>query len=250
MRVSAFAFGIVLLRVLLASSPASADCIDYHDYIHRIAELYLDGSPLAVATQGPWACVATQRGLAMVDVTIPGHPQVLGNVETPDYAFGVAVLGKTALVATAGGYMFSDHGYLYAIDIADPYQPEIVASVPMDQARGVAVNDTRAVVVCGNDYEGQPGLRIFDISNLPDLPQIAWVSLPEIAYGVAASQRYAYIADGAAGLQVVDLMAPSGPQIVGSVGQGNHYSGVSVSGNYAYVANQDGRWASPELMDT
>ncbi len=54
---------------------------------------------------------------------------------------------------------------------------------------------------------------------------------------VAVSGTYAYVADGASGLQVIDITNPASPQIVGSVDTPGYAMGVAVSGTYAYVAD-------------
>jgi hypothetical protein len=56
------------------------------------------------------------------------------------------------------------------------------------------------------------------------------------AYDVAVSGAYVYIADGSAGVQVIDITNPASPQIVGGVSTG-FAGGVAVSGSQAYVAD-------------
>ena len=57
---------------------------------------------------------------------------------------------------------------------------------------------------------------------------------------MAVSGNYAYVADTAAGLQVIDVSNPANPQWVGGYGNSGDALGVAVSGNYVYVA--DGFW--------
>jgi hypothetical protein len=49
--------------------------------------------------------------------------------------------------------------------------------------------------------------------------------------------NYAYVADFAAGLQVIDVSNPASPQRVGGYDTSGYARGVAVSGNYAYVAD-------------
>ena len=51
------------------------------------------------------------------------------------------------------------------------------------------------------------------------------------------SGSHAYIADGVAGLIVVDVTEPANPFVVGSVDTPGYTYSVAVSGNYAYVAD-------------
>jgi hypothetical protein len=54
---------------------------------------------------------------------------------------------------------------------------------------------------------------------------------------VAVSGNYAYVADEAAGLQVIDVSNPANPQRVGGYDTSGFAQSVAVSGNYAYVAD-------------
>jgi hypothetical protein len=55
---------------------------------------------------------------------------------------------------------------------------------------------------------------------------------------VAVSGSYAYVADGYAGLRVIDVSNPSSPREVGFYDTPGYASGVAVSGTYAYVADR------------
>jgi hypothetical protein len=57
------------------------------------------------------------------------------------------------------------------------------------------------------------------------------------ALGMAVSGNYAYVADGGAGLQVIDVSNPANPQRVGGYDTSGEARGVAVSGNYAYVTD-------------
>ncbi len=57
---------------------------------------------------------------------------------------------------------------------------------------------------------------------------------------MAVSGNYAYVADGLAGLQVIDVSNPANPQRVGGYDTSGYAHGVAVSGNYAYVADDYG----------
>src|SRR5439155_17255565 len=56
----------------------------------------------------------------------------------------------------------------------------------------------------------------------------------------ALSGNYAYVADDAAGLQVIDVSNPANPQRVGGYDTSGSASGVAVSDKYAYVADGNG----------
>jgi hypothetical protein len=62
------------------------------------------------------------------------------------------------------------------------------------------------------------------------------------AQAVAVAGDYAYVADGAAGLQVIDIRDPANPRRVGGYGTSGYASGVAVAGNYAYLGDGGYVW--------
>jgi len=63
------------------------------------------------------------------------------------------------------------------------------------------------------------------------------VTTPGEATGIAVSGTTAYMANGEAGLQVMDISDPSAPTIIGSVDTPGNATGVAVSGTTAYVSD-------------
>ena len=62
---------------------------------------------------------------------------------------------------------------------------------------------------------------------------------PGLAYGVAISGDYAYVADRYWGLLAIDISNPASPTLAGSCGAPDDAYGVAISGDYAYVAGGD-----------
>ncbi|RJP23130.1 MAG: hypothetical protein C4520_06870, partial [Candidatus Abyssobacteria bacterium SURF_5] len=63
------------------------------------------------------------------------------------------------------------------------------------------------------------------------------------ASDVAVSGSYAYIADGAVGLRIVDVTDPTSPFVAGSIDTPGYAQSVAVSGSYAYIADgSDSFW--------
>ncbi|MHB1038377.1 MAG: Ig-like domain-containing protein, partial [Pirellulales bacterium] len=60
-----------------------------------------------------------------------------------------------------------------------------------------------------------------------------------LAYGVAVSGSLAYVADGTAGLQIIDVANPAAPVRLGNCNTGGYAYDVAVSGTLAYVAAYD-----------
>lgn len=66
---------------------------------------------------------------------------------------------------------------------------------------------------------------------------LSYVSIPGFANNVDVSGNYAYVAAGAAGLQVVDVTNRSNPHVVAALDTPGNANDVVVVGNYAYVAD-------------
>lgn len=65
---------------------------------------------------------------------------------------------------------------------------------------------------------------------------LSFVSIPGFANGVAVNGNYAYVAAGAAGLQVVSVSSRTSPSIVASLSLGGNSNGIRLLGNLAYIA--------------
>jgi hypothetical protein len=139
---------------------------------------------------GTHAYVADDTGgLRVFDVSVPSQPVEVSSVDTPSYAYRVAVSGEYAYVAARTG--------LCIIDVSVPSAPEQVgfADTP-GEAWGVAVSGDYAYVA--DAYS----LRAIDVST-PSAPvEVGFADTPGEALGVAASGGYAYVADSGAGLAV------------------------------------------------
>ena len=70
-----------------------------------------------------------------------------------------------------------------------------------------------------------------------DLQRVGAYDTSGNAWAVAVSGNYAYVADGGAGLQVIDVSNPANPQRVGGYDTAGGAVGVALSGNYACVAD-------------
>ena len=81
-------------------------------------------------------------------------------------------------------------------------------------------------------------VRVSSSSGCPE--RVGSYDTPENANGVAVAGSYAYVADGIAGLRVVDVSNPAAPFEVGSYDTPFEAVGVAVAGYYAYLA--DGVW--------
>jgi hypothetical protein len=163
----------------------------------------LDGAR-HIVLGGEIAYVTTPRGLVTIDLHDPLKPQVASIVPLDD-ARASALQFRYLWVTTRKG--------VELLDVTDPRHPVAVpdAVVPLADARRLYVARTYAYVAAKGD-----GLVILDVTN----PRKPLVYLKETFEGrmtdaedvVVASTNaslFAYVADGRAGMKVVQLTSPS-----------------------------------------
>lgn len=220
---------VFLPALLLSPRVSSSACIRYEEYLHTRAVMQTPATPLDIATSG-WLAYVVQggSGLLVVDLSHPASPTILGSVDTPGFAYGVAVSGDFAYVA--------DNDGLQVIDVSNRASPLIVGSVDTPgNARGVALSGGFAYVA-----DGYSGVLVVDVSN-PALPQIVGgVDTPDFAIDLVLSGTIAYVSDWRSGLQVIDVSNPASPMILGSVDTPDYAMKVAVSGTTVFVAGQHG----------
>ncbi len=195
--------------------------------------------------------------------------QIIGSVDTPGGAYGVAVNGDTAFVADG------DDG-LQVIDVSTPSHPKIIGSADtpgsaekvtvigntafvLDSSVGLKVIDVSTLSqpkiigpvdpldACGMTVIGNTAfvvdgksLQVIDVST-PSQPKIIGsVDTPGVACEVAVNGNTAFVGDWSGGLQVIDVSMLSQPRIIGSADTPGYTSGVAVNGDTVFVANGDG----------
>src|SRR6266540_422253 len=150
----------------------------------------------------------------------------LGGYHTSGAAYGVAVSGQIAYVAT------SEAGLL-VFDISNPSIPRRVGGCYTEgRATGVALSGQYAIVA-----DGAAGLEVIDISNPAYPRRVGGYDTIGTATGVAVSGGFAFVADGTNGLEVIDVRDPLAPHRVGGYNPtGSSATQVVISGQYAFVA--------------
>ncbi len=137
-------------------------------------------------------------GLLVIDISNPFSPAIVGAVDTPGDAVGIAVAGHA--------YVADELRGLQVIDVSNPFSPVVVGSGETPgYARDVAVAGSFAYVA---DYLG--GIQVIDVSSPTSPLPVGGVVTPGVAQGVAIAGSYIYVADGyvsteppASGLAVV-----------------------------------------------
>lgn len=256
-------------RVVDISKPRQPDEVAVLDIGADIQEMDISDNRVYLATGA--------QGMVIVDITTPEKPEVLSTIDTPGKVQDVAVNGDIiAFLADGengllvyditdlnaieqvgsfsdflnanqveidqGGLYVSDKdSALHIVDAEVSLSSQRVSSTEKQQGRAqsVAVNENYAFLA----YVDQ-GLRVIDIAN-PNAPvEVATYDSSGEAIGVDLSGDFIYLADGAAGLQVLFLES-SGTEnlrmeeiaVIDTPGEANQ---VSVVGQTVYLADGSG----------
>ena len=189
-----------------------------------------------VALSGGYAYV-TDGDLHIIDIDPPESAYIVNTVVTPGWAYGVAVSGGYAYVADYS------HG-LQIIDVDPPESAYIVKAVDIPwYSYGVAVLGGYAYVseAYSGEFDYDHELQIIDVTSPQSAYIVKGVHMPGYSTwnGLAVSGAYAYVPD-LWKLQIIDVASPEFAYIVTSVHTPDPAMDVSLSGEYAYVADESG----------
>ena len=152
---------------------------------------------------GHYAYIIAQQGLVIVDIDEPLAPRVSAIVPLDD-ARASALQFRYLFVSVRDG--------LRVIDVTSPGEPRIVADahVPIRDAQRIYLARTFAYVAARTD-----GVAIIDIWN-PEKPALQQLfnaggqlqDTRDVVIGSTNASLFAYVADGVAGLKVLQLTSP------------------------------------------
>ncbi len=135
----------------------------------------------------------------------------------------------------------SGGGAVYIMDIGDPSNPTVVATI---RTRGAASDHaTRNLFYLNNKLyiaNARAGFLIWDVSDQYNPNELGSYWTGGVLNGVYVQDPYAYIAAGEAGLIILDVSSPANPSKVGSYNTGGDSKGVVVDSTVAYVADGGG----------
>lgn len=156
---------------------------------------------LAVYAQGDLAYLGLGARLAVLDVSDPAQPGLLGQtVPLPDFVQDVSVSQGYA-------YLAAGWGGLIVVDVRDPARPAAVGQLEgAYSVGGLALEGSTAYLATG-----EAGLLIVDVSN-PSAPALLGsLDTPGSAEAVAVAGSTAFLAAREGGLWFVDVSDPAHP---------------------------------------
>ena len=166
----------------------------------------LDGAR-HITVGGHYLYITTGKGLVVVDVDDPLKPRWVATVPLSD-ARASALQFRYLWVTTAQG--------LELLDVTSPRLPRQIESarVPLADARKVYVARTYAYVAAGAeglvvvDVERPTQPRVETRVNQGETPATSLRDTQDVVVGSTNASLFAYVADGAYGLKVLQLTAP------------------------------------------
>jgi len=197
-------------------------------------DLIVIDTPIEMVASGSYGYVTTIDGdLMVVDLLTNG---AISSEYTTDWSTGVAMWDQET------AYVCSDGGSLFAVDLSDPSDPDVVAAGDgHGYAWSVDCSETRAYTATGS-----PLFCIFDITPGDTLPMVCENEAPGAVDALRVRGDYLYGVGmgetaGEAGLHVFDITDPDTAVIVGSWSDtmSNRLYAVEVVGDLAYLAGQE-----------
>ncbi|MDQ3219941.1 MAG: hypothetical protein M3Q26_04220, partial [Acidobacteriota bacterium] len=153
------------------------------------------------------------------------------------------VLTGAGNITMAGNFAYmTTEKELVIIDLSVPFQPKITTQIPFNRPKAVAVQFLYAFVVDAD------GLHVLDIKELQIKGEVRRVETASVslkhAKDIYLARTYAYVANGADGLAIIDVEKPESPQLAqmfNDEGRLNDSHSVKVAMTnaslYAYVAD-------------
>lgn len=183
-------------------------------------------------------------GLRLFSLLDPLEPVEVGIYDSPGSARRITQIGSLL-------YLADGLGGLHIIDASNPRLPVLIGAVQINgDAQDLVINGNYAYLATGN------GIEIVDIVNPTNPISVGRLETPGAARridvhtftypvpstdenlpeGTQISAHFAFIADGARGLQVIDVQLPISPERVGSLDPPWDVLDVKVVAPFAFVA--------------
>lgn len=211
--------------------------------IKRISKVPLTGrGPSHVAVKDGYAYVVeTLGGLNIVDARNPARPKVVKVIPFESHTAGFRIRGNYAYLGRVVSTRSTEQGFsqtsaFEVIDVSRPALAAVAASIEIPTTiKGLDLEGNYAFVIGSYPYRLTP----IDISS-PARPAI--VKSNESVVGgadfqdIAVENGYAFIADGIAGLRVVDVSDAANPKHIKDLDLQGRAFGVHKSGTTLYLA--------------
>lgn len=217
-RAARLALPFILLPAVLVTLAAPASAA-----LRKVGEVRLPDACFGMTLEGDRAYVTLHRGLAIVDLSNPTAPALLGQVYLPARSFGVVVSGAYAYVAC------SDSG-LRVVDVSSPGAPQVVGRLALSGTRAIGIR-------AGTLYISGGGVNVVDVTD-PRRPRfVTSVDAGGEPYDLAVPPEghHMFVAAGPGGFVSLDISAPMDPREAGRLGLSSDAGSMEAVGNRAFL---------------
>ncbi|MHA1124522.1 MAG: LVIVD repeat-containing protein [Candidatus Heimdallarchaeota archaeon] len=187
-------------------------------------------SPISIEKYQDTLIISESKYLSILDISDIRSITLLGRFDMGGYGIGVTAYGNFVYLANGGSG-------LEIISMANPEEPITVANVFLDShADGLCLANDLAFVACFLD-----GVFIIDISNPLEpivLSQYVSPSEHQYYYDLAIKDNILYIANGYAGVEIVDISIASSPVLINSFNLGFGFAqAIDTQNDLAFVVD-------------
>ena len=261
--------GLVIVDVTDPSSPKLAVASALSTGSGLFSREDTDGTAQGIAVQGDYAYVADgTNGLVVIDVSDPLSPDFKGKYVTAKIAKSVAVKGSYAyVVGVAGGfevidvsdpihlswagevnnilpdlndifisgdfaYIGNDNSSIYRYDISSPTSPSYSAGIPLGSQKKVLGLHGNATHLYAAVDDG-----MIHVINKSTMSRIALYETKVSPLNTFVRAGVLYVAEGAGGLEVVDVSDPENPAYISHHPTYGGGHAVFADGDYVYMAD-------------
>lgn len=211
--------GILVALFMLIVPPLSAQSIDYIG-----SSLWSNATRTFIV--GDYSYSILTNGMIILDVSVPEEPAFVS-------FFYIRIQAEDVAVGNGIAYVVSDDSSLILIDVSDPAHPSEIRRCELDRPpTSIYIRDDYAYLGMSS------GVEIYDISDPDDPVYISLLTLGSPVEAVYARWGYVYLADGNAGLKIVNATNPLQPTLLSTYQTSGSIHDVDVAGDYAYLANE------------
>ena len=139
---------------------------------NKVGDISIQWEVETIYAKPPYLFLGTRTGVKILSIENPAFPSFISDFEHVYNCDPVVVTDSIAYsTLNSTGACGRGLNQLDIIDISDIYNPKLINSVPMENAKGMGVNGN-ILFVCNN------GLNMYDISNKQDPKLIAIKNIP------------------------------------------------------------------------
>ncbi|OGM68604.1 hypothetical protein A2985_01110 [Candidatus Woesebacteria bacterium RIFCSPLOWO2_01_FULL_43_11] len=224
---------LALLTFFLLSPSAALAQTPQFEFLSKSLDVVFD-----TVVSGNLAYVAAAEHIYILDISNPENPGVVGNFYEPGCVFYRIDLEGTSSFSGQDHFSCSPRKGIYVLDVSEP--ESIGSQEPLILPSRAAfyemmVQDGYLYIASGLD-----GLYILDVRNpSPEIEPTLFKPYPYFyIVDVKVRGNVAYLADNYSKVWTVDVTNKTNPQILDYLDLPSSATGVSVSGDYAYVSLQ------------